>query len=128
MRATSLISAVLGGFLVVAAVVYALVTGERAGTVMLGASGPALLLIAAWLAATTRHRPVLPEDEGEPVAGAGQGELGYFPSSSVWPFVLSVGAVVAANGLAFGVWLAVAGGALVLVGVVGYAVEANSKA
>ena len=55
-------------------------------------------------------------------------DLGYFPSSSAWPFVLSAGVVVLANGLVFGPPIAVVGLLLMVAGVFGYAREADQKA
>jgi len=58
----------------------------------------------------------------------GAGDLGYFPSSSAWPVVLSAGVVVLANGLVFGPPIAILGLLLMVAGVFGYAREADQKA
>lgn len=108
--------------------IYWLASSEDAGTTMLGASVAAFAFIGLWLWFKHRHLPPRPEDsdEGSPVEAAE--DLGYFPSSSAWPFVLSAGAVVLANGLVFGVPLAVLGVLLMVAGVFGYAREADTKA
>ncbi len=115
------------GFFSVTATAYWFITYEHAGTAMLAASVPAFAFIALWLAFQARKAPTRPEDDGEaPISAAD--DLGYFPSSSTWPFVLSAGAVVLANGLVFGPPIAVVGGILMVAGVVGYAREADTKA
>lgn len=127
MRVTAGVLASTAAFFVVATAVYWIMSDEHAGTVLLGVCAPALLLVAVWLVVAGRgQRP--PEDRADAQPADGAGDVGYFPSSSIWPLVLGTGAVVMANALAFGVWLAVAGGVIVVLAVVGYAVEASSKA
>lgn len=113
-------------FFSVTATAYWFVTYERAGTAMLAASVPAFAMVALWLAFQARKHGPRPEDDGEaPITAAD--DLGYFPSSSTWPFVLSAGAVVLANGLVFGPPIAVIGVLLMVAGVFGYAREADTK-
>lgn len=113
-------------FSAVTATAYWLVTHEHAGTAMLAASVPAFAMIALWLAFQAAKAPPRPEDDDDAAVTAA--DLGYFPSSSTWPFVLAGGAVVLANGLVFGAPIAVVGALLVLAGVFGYAREADTKA
>lgn len=115
-------------FFTVTASVYWLVTDERAGTTMLGASVPAFLLVGAWLWFQQRGRDPRPEDRGDASHAEAAGDVGYYPSSSAWPFVLSAGAVVLANGLVFGPPIAVLGALLLVAGVFGYVREADTKA
>lgn len=115
------------GFFAVTASVYWFVTYEHAGTAMLAASVPAFAFIGLWLAFQSRKAAPRPEDDGDAPMTADD-DLGYFPSSSAWPFVLSAGAVVLANGLVFGAPIAVVGIILMVAGVFGYAREADSKA
>ena len=58
--------------------------------------------------------------------GAGTGDIGYFPNSSAWPFVMAFGAVMTANAFVFGIWLAILGGLVFLAAVLGYAMEAET--
>ena len=112
-------------FFAVVAVLYGLTSNEEAGTVMLTLAVGALALIGVYLRIQGRRTGVRPEDrsDGEPAATAG--DIGYFPSSSIWPFVLALGAVVVANAFVFGIWLAILGSLLFLTAVVGYAMEAQ---
>ena len=115
-----------GAFLVVTTVSYWFVTYEDAGTTMLGLGVLSVLMVAGWLLVQSRKVGLRAEDRPDATQADGAGELGDFPSLSIWPFVIGAGAVVIANGLVFGVWLGVAGGLLLLVGLVGYAVESAS--
>ena len=117
-------------FFAVTASVYWIVSYEDAGTTMLGASVPAFAFVGLWLWFQARkhgggHRP---EDDAEATHADAAEDLGYFPASSAWPFVLSAGAVVLANGLVFGPPIAVLGVLLMAAAVFGYAREADTKA
>lgn len=130
MKVEGAVTAASGAFIGLSAIVYWVMGGEEAGVVMLALAAAALLSVGAWIArAGRRHGPrPCDRDGANPAGGDGAGEVGYFPASSIWPFLLACGAVVAANGLAFGVWLAVTGALLVVTAIVGYAVEASSRA
>ena len=115
-------------FFIVTTSIYWFVSDEHAGTAMLGASVPAFAFIGVWLLFQSRKAALRPEDDGEADHTDAVEDLGYFPSSSAWPFVLSAGAVVLANGLVFGPPIAVIGLILMTAGVFGYAREADQKA
>ncbi|MDQ3898607.1 MAG: cytochrome c oxidase subunit 4 [Actinomycetota bacterium] len=116
------------GFFTVTASAYWFVTYEDAGTTMLAASVPAFAFVGLWLWFQARKHRSRPEDDGEAGPGDGAEDLGYFPASSAWPFVLSAGAVVFANGLVFGPPLAVLGLLLMVAGTFGYVRESDTKA
>jgi len=116
------------GFFTVTATAYWLVTHEDAGTTMLAASVSAFALIAGWLWFQHRHRAPRPEDRDDATASDATGDVGYYPSSSAWPFVLGAGVVVLANGMVFGPPIAALGALLMVAGIVGYAREADTKA
>ena len=117
-----------GLFFSITGALYWFVTYEQAGTTMLALAVAAVLMVAGWLFLWSRRIGRRPEDRGDAEPGEGAEEIGYFPASSVWPFAIACGAVVMANALVFGVWLALTGGLMVLIGVIGYAAEASSKA
>ena len=116
------------GFYTVTATIYWFVTYEKAGTAMLAASVPAFALIGIWLLVQARRHGARPEDTADSSPVDAAGDLGYFPSSSAWPFVLSAGVVVLANGMVFGPPIAVLGLILMVAGIFGYAREADQKA
>ena len=107
---------------------YWFISYEDAGTTMLGASIPAFAMVGLWLWFQSRRHGRRPEDDGDARPADGAEDLGYFPASSAWPFVLSGGAVILANGLVFGPPIAVIGILLMVAGVFGYAREADTKA
>ncbi len=119
---------VLGGVLVALnALAYLVLTGEEAGSIMLALAFVALLLIGGYLAVLARRHGLRPSDRPEPDPDDEPTDVGYFPSSSIWPFVGACGVVVLAVGLVFGVWLTLFGGLLVGTAALGYALEANAK-
>ena len=119
----------LGGTLMsLNALSYLVLTGEEAGSIMLALSFVALLLVGAYLGLLARRHGLRPQDRPEPKPDDEDTVVGYFPSSSIWPFVGACGVVVLAVGLVFGVWLTVFGGLLVGTATLGYALEANAKA
>ena len=115
-------------FLAITASAYWFITYEHAGTAMLGASVPAFAFVGLWLLFQTRGQRPRAEDDGDATPADAADDLGYFPSSSAWPFVLSAGAVILANGLVFGPPIAVVGVILMIAGVFGYARESDQKA
>jgi hypothetical protein len=115
-------------FYTVTASAYWFISYERAGTAMLAASVPAFALVGVWLLVQSRRHGARPEDVGEAGPADAAEDLGYFPSSSAWPFVLSAGVVVLANGMVFGPPIAAVGLLLMLAGVFGYARESDQKA
>jgi len=116
-----------GGFFAVTATLYWFVSYEQAGTAMLALSVLAFLMVAGYLLLQSRRHGIRPEDRGDATIAEGEEEIGYFPSSSIWPLVLGLGAVALANSLVFGLGLAALGVGLVVTAAVGYAAEANSK-
>ncbi|MCA1691241.1 MAG: cytochrome c oxidase subunit 4 [Acidimicrobiales bacterium] len=117
-----------GAFFALTGSIYWFVSYEQAGTTMLALAVAAVLMVAGWLALWSRRGGARPEDRGDADPGDEAGDIGYFPSSSIWPFAIACGGVVLANALVFGVWLGLTGAVMLLIGVIGYAAEASSKA
>jgi hypothetical protein len=115
-----------GAFFVVVAPLYGLTSDERAGTVMLALPVGSLALIAVYLRIQAQRIGLRPADRPDADPADAAGEIGYFPTSSIWPLVMAIGAVVVANAFVFGVWLAIVGGVLFLIAVVGYATQARA--
>jgi hypothetical protein len=112
-------------FFAIVAVVYGVTSDEEAGTVMLSLAVGALALIAVYLRVQGRRIGLRPEDLPDAEPAVATGDIGYFPSSSIWPFVMATGVVVLANAFVFGVWLAILWGLVFLTAVVAYAMEAQ---
>ncbi len=116
-----------GLFYAVTTTLYWFVSYEHAGSAMLALSVPAFLMVGVFLLVQGRRHGRRPEDTPDASIEDGEDEIGYFPSSSVWPLILGLGAVALANSLVFGLGLAAVGVGLTVTAAVGYAAEANSK-
>jgi hypothetical protein len=117
-----------GGFLALTGSIYWFVSYEHAGTTMLALAVLGVFMVAGWLFLWSRRIGARPEDRPDASPADGAEDIGYFPSSSIWPFVIGCGAMVMSIALVFGVWLGLTGAVITLVGIVGYACEASSKA
>jgi cobalamin synthase len=106
-------------FLTPVAAVYWFASYERAGTILLLAGAAFAGMVAACL--VTMAGAPGPEDRPGAEMAEGTGDLGWFPTASIWPAGTGAGAVLLALGLAFGVWLALVGAALFVASVLGYA-------
>lgn len=111
-----------GAFIVPFAVIYWFLSYEDAGTALLVAVSVALLFLGAYLWFTSRRLPPLPEDRTDGVV-ADEDVVGVFPSRSLWPLVLGIGAMLAGLGLAYSGWLALPGAAIVLFAIGGLVLE-----
>ena len=116
-----------GAFFAVTASLYWFVSYEHAGSVMLALTVPAFSMVGGYLLLASRRHGPRPEDRADATIAEGEEEIGYFPSSSIWPLVLGLGAVALANSLVFGLGLAAVGLGLIVTAAVGYAAEANAK-
>lgn len=99
---------ILGGFSLLAAVVYGFLTqfGELVGFPALLAVGAMSFMLAVYLWLVDRNTGgVLPEDklDGEIVESAG--EYGHFSPWSWWPLLLGIGCALAFTALAIGWWI-----------------------
>jgi hypothetical protein len=94
----------VGTFFGLVGLVYWLVSHEDAGSIML--LGTFLLGCVPgsyylWWSRRMRERP---EDNPDASLEDGAGVVGAFPGSSIWPFVLGMGATFVAAALVFGAW------------------------
>jgi Cytochrome c oxidase subunit IV len=77
-----------------------------------------------------RHRIPRPEDRfdasySDPDA---EGEISYFPSASIWPAGMGLGAVIGGVALVWGLWYLFVGGVIFFGAVIGYMVESDHEA
>lgn len=114
-------------FLLVGAIGYAVLTGERVGTVMLILSAGAWFFLWGYLSLVSRHTGERPEDRDSGTFAEGAGTVGWFPHSSIWPLVLGIGATLVGMGLVYGPWFAIVGGLVVFTGIMGLAIESQSR-
>ena len=115
----------LGIFGAIVAVIYGLLSAEWAGTAML--TGFFLLGVFPGGYYLWWSRRMTPRAEDNPKAelDEGAGYVGTFPSSSIWPFVLGIGAASIGLALVFGFWTAIVGFFLALSAVIGVTMESR---
>ncbi|HEY3811392.1 MAG TPA: cytochrome c oxidase subunit 4, partial [Acidimicrobiales bacterium] len=66
-----------------------------------------------------------PSDSDDATIAEGAGVIDSFPSSSIWPFVLGMGAFLTVLALVFGSWLAFLGVPLILTALTGVTAESR---
>ncbi len=115
----------LGLFFGVVGLIYWLWSGEDAGGVMLGAAMLLGFLPGGYYLYWSRRMTPRPEDDPEATPATGAGVVGAFPSTSIWPFTLGMGAFVTVLALVFGIWLLVPGLSLVVWALLGAVAESR---
>jgi hypothetical protein len=122
----------LGAFFLLSAIVYTIwgLVDEYTGYVeWVGTAGLTLVAIMSFLIAfyvDRSHRAQggeLPEDRVDANIDDGDAEQGFFSPWSWWPLSLAGGAALVFLGIAAGVWMALIGGTIVLISVVGWTYE-----
>ncbi len=82
---------------------------ENAGGVMMFAGMLLCFLPGLYYYWWSRRMPTRPEDNPQASREEGAGVVGAFPGTSIWPFVLGMGAFTIVLSLVFGIWLLVPG-------------------
>jgi hypothetical protein len=97
---------------------------EWVGSVGIGLSAVLSFFLQFYLRlARKAQRGILPEDRLDATIDDGEAEQGHFSPWSWWPLVLTFGLALMFLGLAVGVWIAIVGAPIVLIGVVGWQFE-----
>ncbi|MHB1534738.1 MAG: aa3-type cytochrome oxidase subunit IV [Acidimicrobiales bacterium] len=114
-------------FLGVTCAIYWFTSYEDAGTVMLlfGFSAYGLLgsfLILQWL---RRHRLPRPEDRDDAEQADGAGAVAFFPSASMWPAGIGIGAIFTSLAFIFGNWYWLIGLPVLFGAIIGFVVESE---
>lgn len=115
MRTEGLIFAGTAAFFAVVTTVYWFTSYEEAGSTMLLLTVGLGLIPGVWLLWWSRRMAPRPEDRPDADIDEGTGPVGSFPGATAWPATLALGAVIAANGMAFGIWPALPGFVLMLI-------------
>jgi hypothetical protein len=115
----------IGVFFGIIGTIYWFTAYEDAGFLMLiGTTGLGLLPGLYYLWWTT-HMKVRPDDDPDANVEDGAGSVDSFPGSSIWPFIMGMGATMVLLTLVFGLWLAPIAGALLLSALIGATVESR---
>lgn len=120
MKAERLIFVAMALFFVVVAPLYWFITGEVIGTFVLLMTLALCAMLAVYFAIQVRKLDPRPEDlnDGEILDGAG--EVGFFPSKSIWPFWCALVVTIMLLGPVFGWWITLLGSGLGLWAVSGW--------
>ncbi len=126
MRVNGTFLALIGAFFGIIALIYWFTSYEDAGFLMLiGSAFLGLLPGSYYLWWSRRMRPLEGDDARTPHRASGAGVIDSFPGSSIWPFLLGMGALFATLTFIFGLWLAPIAVALGLSAVIGGVVESR---
>lgn len=125
MRVSGRFLAGIGTFFLIIGLVYWFTSYEDAGFLMLIGSTLLGLLPGAYYLWWANRMKTLVSDESEADVADGAGPIDAFPGSSIWPFILGMGAMFVCLTFVFGLWLAPIGAALVLSAAIGGTVESR---
>ena len=107
----------IASFMAVIGVVYWFASYEPAGTTMLGLASSLAAVCGVYLQVQSEHE-----------ATEGHAQEHYLPHSSVWPFGIGVGALLAVNGLIVGLGYAIPGLVVLAIAVVGLVSQSRRRA
>jgi hypothetical protein len=112
------------------AVFFALVAGsywyfsrELIGTTALTLSGGLALAVGFYLLRVSARSGPRPEDRLDGEIEEGAGEYGFYSPNSWWPLPTAASAAIMCLGFAFGWWLTVLGGFMLITSAVGFVFE-----
>ena len=125
MKTESYMLLLFAAFGAVICAVYWFTSYEDAGTIMLGAFGLLGLLPGGYYYWWSRRMTPRPEDDPNATHAQSAGVVGAFPSTSIWPFVLGMAALLVALSLVFGFWTAILGFTLAVSAVIGVILESR---
>jgi hypothetical protein len=125
MKVEAIILLFLGLFFGLVGVVYWFWSYEQAGTAMLIGTCTLGFLPGSYYWYWHRRMGKRVEDRDDASIAEGAGDIDSFPSSSIWPFVLGMGAFLTVNSLVFGIWLIFPGISLILTALVGVTAESR---
>ena len=125
MRVNGLFLAGIGVFFGIIGVVYWFTAYEDGGFAMLIGSALLGILPGSYYLWWSTHMKDQPDDYPDAEMSQGAGAIDAFPSSSIWPFILGMGALFTVLTFIFGLWLAPIGGILILSAAIGGTVESR---
>jgi hypothetical protein len=115
----------LSAFGAVIAAIYWWTSYDDGGSIMLVGFCLLGLLPGLYYLWWSRRMGVRAEDDPKAELSSGAGFVGYFPSASIYPFMLGMGALMVALALVFGFWTAIFGFFLAISAVIGVVVESR---
>ncbi len=125
MRVEAIILLFLGLFFGLVGLVYWFWSYEDAGTAMLVGTCTLGFLPGSYYFYWHRRMGQRVEDRDDASIAEGAGEINSFPSTSIWPFVMGMGAFLTVISLVFGIWLIFPGISLIVTALVGVTAESR---
>ncbi len=125
MRVDGLFLIFIGVFFGIIAVVYWFFSYEDAGFLMLIGSALLGLLPGSYYLWWAHNMKPQVDDDPDASIAEGAGTVDAFPGSSIWPFILGMGAMFAVLTFVFGLWLAPIAAALIVSAAIGVTVESR---
>ena len=97
---------------------------EWVGAIAMLLSGLLAGFIAFYIGVSSRGQGgLLPEDRLDAEIDDGEAEQGFFSPWSWWPIMMALSGSLVVTGLAIGIWIAIIGGAVLVVSVIGWQYE-----
>jgi hypothetical protein len=115
----------LGVFFGIIGTIYWFTSYEDGGFLMLIGSALLGLFPGSYYLWWSFRMKSQPDDDASADIDEGAGTIDSFPGSSIWPFILGMGALFTTLTFVFGLWLAPLGAALLLSGAIGGTVESR---
>jgi len=125
MKTESIFLLFLGVFFLAIGIIYWSFSYEDAGFLMLLGTAGLGFLPGLYYYYWHRKMGLRNEDRPDATIADGAGVVSSFPGSSIWPFVIGMGAFLAILALVFGYWLAFPGIGLMVTGVTGATAESR---
>lgn len=125
MKVDGLFLIAIGVFFGIISVVYWFLSYEDAGFLMLIGSALLGLLPGSYYLWWSYKMKPQPDDDPDATVAEGAGAVDSFPGSSIWPFLLGMGAMFAVLTFVFGLWMAPLAAALIVSAAVGVTVESR---
>jgi hypothetical protein len=124
-RVEAIILLFLGVFFGIVGVVYWFTSYEDAGTMMLVGTSALGFLPGGYYLFWHRRMGRRVEDREDASIEEGAGDIDSFPGSSIWPFVMGMGAFLTLLSLVFGIWLILPGITLIVSALIGVTAESR---
>jgi len=115
----------LGAFFGVVGIVYWFTAYEDGGTMMLAGTAALGFLPGSYYFFWHRRMGYRPEDRDDASMEDGAGIIESFPGSSIWPFIMGMGAFLSVLALVFGAWLLFMSVPLILTALTGVTAESR---
>ncbi|MFI6345433.1 cytochrome c oxidase subunit 4 [Streptomyces sp. NPDC050560] len=119
MRTETRLFAGVALFFLVTDVIYTVWSREPAGIAALTVSFAMAALVAFFFGRVHRRDGARPEDRKDGAVADRTGPVDFFPPHSPYPVLTALGAVLAALGVVFGLWLFLLAAGVLLAGVLG---------